>query len=64
MGFTYKNKKGDVYYLHSKVIMLRNSNKQQTVYYFSKDSADSIDLPDGKVVIENKKTGLPCLKNK
>jgi len=52
MGYEYKNKKGRVYYLHSK----------GRLFYFSKDKKGSIDLPKGYKVMENKVTGLPMLK--
>jgi len=54
MGFSYKNKKGNTYYLHSK----------GRLFFFSKNPAGGIDLPDGFSIIENKKTGLPMLKRK
>jgi len=53
MVFEYKNKKGRVYYLHSK----------GRLFYFAKDKKGGIDLPKGYKVIENKKTGLPMLKS-
>jgi len=59
--FSHTNSKGQMYYLHSKVVRLRGG-RMQTIYYFSKDSSDSIDLPQGFEVIESKRTGLPLLK--
>jgi hypothetical protein len=49
------------YWLHSKDVKLRGGRNQR-IFYFSKDSAGSIDLPDGYKVIESSKTGLPLLK--
>jgi hypothetical protein len=50
--------------LHSKDVELKGG-RQQTIYYFAKDSRpEACDLPSGKEVIENTKTGLPFLKGK
>ena len=59
--FSHKNSKGQTYWLHSKDVKLRGG-KIQRIYYFSKNSGDSIDLPDGFKVIESKRTALPLLK--
>jgi len=64
VGYEHKNKKGQVYYLHSKTVKLKSTGKMQTIYYFSKDGKGSIDLPPGYKVVENPKTGLPFLKKK
>ena len=50
--------------INSKDVTLKSTGKVQTIYYFSKDSRSTgCDLPAGKVVVENSKTGLPMLKN-
>lgn len=54
MGFSYKNKKGRTYFLHSK----------GRLFFFSKEDKGSIDLPSGFKIIENSRTGLPMLKKK
>lgn len=54
MGYSHRNKKGNVYYLH----------KKGRLFFFSREARGSIDLPSGFTVIENKKTGLPMLKKK
>lgn len=55
MGYSQVNKKnGKTYYLH----------KKGHLFFFSADPKDSIDIPSGYKVIENKKTGLPMLKKK
>jgi len=59
--FSHTNSKGQTYWLHSKDVKLRGGRIQR-IYYFSKDSSGSIDLPDGFRVIESKRTGLPLLK--
>jgi len=40
------------------------SGKIQRIFFFSKSSSGSIDMPDGYKVIESKRTGLPLLKKK
>jgi len=59
--FSYKNSKGSMYYLHTKDVKLRGG-KMQKIFFFSKNSADSTDMPNGYKVIESKRTGLPLLK--
>ena len=51
MGFTFTNKKGQMYYLHRK----------DKLYYFSKEPSNE-ELPEGYIVVENVKTGLPIIK--
>ncbi|MBN2067353.1 MAG: hypothetical protein JW744_02705 [Candidatus Diapherotrites archaeon] len=54
MGYEHTNSRGNKYYLH----------QRDRLFYFSKDSNGSIELPPGFAVIENKRTGLPMLKRK
>ena len=62
MAYSHTNSKGSTYYLHSKDVTLRGG-RNQTIYYFAKDSRpNACDLPSGKTVVENQKTGLPFLK--
>ena len=62
MAYSHTNSKGSTYYLHSKDVTLRGG-RNQTIYYFSKEEGSkSCDLPSGKKVIENERTGLPFLK--
>jgi hypothetical protein len=35
-----------------------------TLFFFSKDSSESIDLPEAFNVVENPRTGLPLVKKK
>lgn len=53
-GYSYTNKKGQIYYLH----------KKGKLYYFSRDPLGAIPLPSGYFVKENEQTGLPILKKK
>jgi len=68
VGFSAVSKKsGKTYYLFSKDVPLRNSDKIQTLYYFAKDPNNAkgtalSEVPAGKVVGEMK-NGVPMLKN-
>jgi hypothetical protein len=65
MAFEYTNKKGMKYYLHSREVSLRGGRKQR-IFFFARDirpgALDS--LPDGYLVQETTKTGMPILKKK
>jgi hypothetical protein len=62
MAFSYKNSKGQTYYLHSTTRVLK-SGKKQSLYYFAKtQKAGALDaVPSGFKVTESR-TGLPVLK--
>ena len=61
-------KSGKTYYLFSKDVPLKNSDKVQTIYFFGKDKVNKKGgvplsaVPEGKIVSETK-SGLPILKN-
>jgi len=63
MAYAHKNSKGQTYILHMKDVTLRGGRKQ-TIYFFARDERPGAlnAVPDGYMVIENKKTGLPMLK--
>jgi hypothetical protein len=63
MAYAHTNSKGLTYYLHSKDVILRGG-REQTIYYFGKEAKDgAIDaIPEGFIVMENSRTGLPMLK--
>lgn len=66
MAYSHTNSKGVTYYLHSKDVTLRGG-KQQTIYYFAKDTrpADAVDeLPGPYQVVENPRNGFLTLKKK
>jgi len=52
-------KNGQLYWLHT-----MKNKYGGTLYFFSKDIVDSIDLPDGFDIVISKYTGLPRLKKK
>jgi hypothetical protein len=63
MAYSVKSEKsGKTYHLHSKTVTLKNTGKQQTIYFFSVKPEESIDLPDGYQVVQNQRSGLPFLK--
>ncbi len=64
MAYSFKNTKGQTYYLHMSTRELK-SGKKQSLYFFSKTiKAGALDrVPDGYVVAESR-TGLPVLKKK
>jgi hypothetical protein len=64
MAYAHTNSKGLTYYLHSKDVVLRGG-RNQTIYFFAKEVKDegALDaLPEGFMVMENSRTGLPMLK--
>ena len=63
MSFTHNNSKGTTYHLNCKDVTLKSTGRVQRIYFFSKDSrSTACAKPDGYVVSENKRTGLPFLK--
>jgi len=54
MGFKYTNKRGVTFWLHQK----------GSLFFFSKNSEDAIDLPNHLEVFENERTGLPMVRKK
>lgn len=63
MAYSHVNSKGQTYYLHSREVTLKGG-RQQRIYFFAKEVKDgAIDaLPEGYIVVENTRTGLPILK--
>ena len=63
MAYAHTNSKGQTYFLHSKKVILRGG-REQTIFFFARDERpEALDaVPNGYMVLENKKTGLPMLK--
>ena len=62
MGYSHRNKKGTTYYLNCKDVTLKSTGRVQRIYYFSKDQrSTACDMPSGKSVVENDKTGASTL---
>ena len=63
MAYSFENSKGKTYYLHTKDVTLKGG-RNQTIYYFAKDQrCNACDLPAGKKLVENERTGLPFVKS-
>ena len=66
--YAHTNSKGKTYFLFSKDVQRKNSNKVQTIYYFAKDPKNPKGKPLAKVpadrVVSETKTGLLVLKKK
>ncbi len=63
MAYSYKNAKGETYYLHKRENTGRGNEGE--IFFFSKDEKgkDTLDdLPKGYKVVENENSGLPVLK--
>ena len=67
MAYSHTNSKGVTYYLHSSDVTLRGG-KQQTIYYFVKNSETAkgtpVDLPADREVVENPRNGFLVIKKK
>lgn len=61
MAYSYKNSKGQTYFLHSRKVGKTGSGQ---LFYFAKEQKDDVidKLPDGYKVIESDRTGLPIVK--
>ena len=59
MAYQHTNSRGQTYWLH-----MRKGKGGATLFFFSKDSSESIDLPEAFNVVENPRTGLPLVKKK
>lgn len=63
MAYEFKNSRGVSYFLHSKQVNLKGG-RLQTIYFFARDiRPGALDaVPQGFVVQETAKTGMPILK--
>jgi hypothetical protein len=67
MAFSFKNTKGQTYFLHQRKVSLRGNNREQTIYFFAREvkPEGALDkVPDGYEVKETERTGLPVLSKK
>lgn len=64
MAYKYINSKGQSYFLHTTEVTLRGSGKKQQIFFFAREekSGSLENIPEGYIIVENKKTGLPVLK--
>ncbi|OGO26261.1 MAG: hypothetical protein A2136_09365 [Chloroflexi bacterium RBG_16_54_11] len=64
MAYSYKNTKGQTYYLHATTRVLKSGAKQSLYYFAKTQKSGALDaVPAGFMVTESK-TGLPVLKKK
>lgn len=66
MAFSYKNSKGQEYFLHTSNVKLKGGH-ERAIFFFSREikPQGALDaLPDGYEISENARTGLPLLKKK
>ncbi len=62
-AFSYTNKKGQTYFLHSRDVKLKNGRVQR-IFFFARDEREGSlpAVPAGYQVVETKRTGMPVLK--
>jgi len=62
-GFSYTNKKGQTYILHTREVTLKNGRVQR-IYFFAREERDGAlaEVPAGYQVMETQRTGMPVLK--
>ena len=59
MAYSHTNSRGQAYWLHS-----REGKGGSKLFFFSKKSEDSVDLPEHLEVFEVERTGLPMVRRK
>jgi hypothetical protein len=62
-AYSHTNSKGQTYYLHTREVTLKNGRVQR-IYFFARDIRDGAleEVPEGYMVVETKRTGMPVLK--
>lgn len=62
-AYSYTNKKGQAYYLHSREVKLKNGRLQR-IFFFARDVREGslAEVPAGYQVVETSRTGMPVLK--
>jgi hypothetical protein len=65
MAYEFTNKKGVKYYLHAKDVTLKGGRIQK-IFFFARDVRPGAlnAVPEGMMVKETEKTGMPILKKK
>lgn len=64
MAYSYKNRKGDTYFLNTQMVKLQNG-REQRIYFFTREPREDkgLDaLPSGYEVSERAGSGLPVLR--
>lgn len=62
-AFSYTNKKGQTYFLHRKMVTLKNGITRP-IFFFARDVRPEAveELPAGYEVVETQRTGMPVLR--
>ena len=63
-AYSYTNKKGQAYYLHTREVTLKNGRKQR-IFFFARDVRPGSafeEVPSGYKVMETARTVMPVLK--
>jgi hypothetical protein len=63
MAYSYKNSRGQTYYLHSRKAG-RGGTSNRDLFYFAKEAKENAldKMPEGYEVVESERTGLPILR--
>jgi hypothetical protein len=63
MAYSYKNSRGQTYYLHSRKAG-RGGTSNRDLFYFGKEAKENAldKMPEGYEVVESERTGLPILR--
>ena len=63
MPFSTTNRRNQTYYLHARLVELRNHHTQR-IFFFAKTVQDGAleAVPDGYEIVENPRTSLPVLR--
>ena len=61
--FAHTSSRGQTFFLHQRDATLRGGRAQR-IYFFAREEKEGVQdsMPDGHVVVENPRTGLPILK--
>jgi len=62
-AFSFTNKKGQTYLLHTREVTLKNGRVQR-IYFFAREQREGAleAVPAGYTVVETQRTGMPVLK--
>lgn len=65
MAYAYTNSKGQTYYLHQKMVTLKNGITRP-IFFFARDVRPGAldEVPAAYMVVETSRTGMPVLKKK
>jgi hypothetical protein len=64
MAYSFKNSKGQTYFLHATTRVLKSGKNQHLDYFAKTVKAGALDLVPAGYMVAESKTGLPVLKKK